>query len=116
MPLIEGITFDPTSHQLMSDLINRLKLTGACAVYGLPRMNIPIGELRIAHDGPNLQRRYGRGVFVRISPSPREAAVVIRPTGLVGGARRTELNANNADDVFNAVNSWRSQVRDPFKT
>jgi hypothetical protein len=114
VPTIDEISFDSTSYQLVLSLIDALKSTGDCAVYGLPGMNKPKGELRIAHLGPNLQKKKGRGVFARIQPTISGATVIL-PRRFADGERRTELTASNADKVLKNINSWRSQAKDKVK-
>ena len=114
MPTIEGISFDAASYQSVLSLIDALKSTGDCTVYGLPRMNKHKGELRIAHLGPNLQKKKGRGVFARIQPT-KSGATVILPRKYADGERRTELTATNADKVLKNINSWRSHAKDKVK-
>ena len=114
MPKIKEISFDTTSYRLVRSLIGALKSTGDCAEYGLPRMNKPKGELRIAHIGPNLQKKNGRGVFARIQPN-ESGATVILPKKFADGVPRTKLTAGNADKILQYINSWRSHVKDRLK-
>jgi hypothetical protein len=65
LPTIERITFDDASYKLISNLIARLKRYGDFAVYALPRMHNGKGEIRLAHHGPDIDHRNGRGVFAK---------------------------------------------------
>jgi hypothetical protein len=114
MPSIEGITFDATSHKLLSELIDQLKSVGDFAMYPLPNMNKPRGELRLAHHGPYPLHPNGRGVFVMIRPNPA-GATLIRRRRTVGGEVRTKLNAGNLSEMLKLIISWREQTKNRIK-
>lgn len=111
MPSIEGITFDPTSHELVSELIEQLKLVGDFAVYGLPNTGKPKGQLRLAHHGPDLQHPKGRGVFAMIQPTA-VGVTLIRRRKAAGGDLRSKLNTGNRGATFKNIVSWREQIKD----
>jgi hypothetical protein len=110
VPSIEGITFDATSHQLVTKLIDRLKEKGDIAVYGLRDMNKPRGQLRLAHQAPHPLHPNGRGVFVMIQPNA-DSATLIRRKHLAGGDIRTRLSAGNLDEMLMLILSWREQTK-----
>jgi hypothetical protein len=110
VPSIEGITFDTTSHQLVSELIDRLKQKGDIAVYGLPNMNKPRGQLRLAHQAPYPRHPKGQGVFLMVQPNV-DSVTLTRGKHRVGGERRTRLNADNLEEMFQHILSWREQAK-----
>src|SRR5437899_8754916 len=103
MTSIEGITFDSTSHKLVSELIAQLKLAvGDFAVYGLPNTGKPHGQLRLAHYGPDLQHPKGRRVIAMIQPTAT-GVTLIRRKKASGGALRTKLNAGNGSEALKNI-------------
>jgi hypothetical protein len=108
VPSIEGIAFDEESYKLVQRLIVEVKSLGDCAVYGLPRMHKPRGELRMAHFGPDLQHVDARKVFALIKPT-KAGAVVRRPGKLADGQSHTVLTSANFEQLLVEITSWRSQ-------
>ena len=109
MPTIDGIVFDATAHRLASRLIARLKSTGDVAVYGLPKM----GEVRLAHHGPDIDHKNGRGVFVRLIPTANGMAVTQRRKNFP--SRRIRLTSANFEDLLKSANARRAIVKDRLK-
>jgi hypothetical protein len=114
VPSIEGITFEATSYELVSELIDRLKLKGDFAVYPLPDMDKPRGQLRLAHQGPYPLHPNGRGVFVMIQPNVA-SVTLIRRRHTVGGELRTRLSVDNLEEMLQHILSWREQTRTRIK-
>ena len=114
MTTIDKISFDLPPHKVLSEIIEKLKSTGACDVYGLPRMHKGKGEVRLALHGPSPKKPKATGVFVQIMPT-KNCATVIKRRKLVEGSRRTKLNSSNAEEVFQLIYLWRSQVKDKLK-
>jgi hypothetical protein len=110
MPQIEGIEFDTTSHAIISDLIQRLQESGTCEVYGLPKMQNGIGEIRLAHRRPTPPRTTGRGVFARIFPNVTGATYIRRKRSATDYPRM-KLGVNNLDEVFREMTSRRELTK-----
>jgi hypothetical protein len=113
LPAIEGIEFDHAASKLISELIGRLKATGDVAVYGLPRMHKHMGEVRLAHHGPDLKHKRGRGVFGRLIPSITGVTFTLRRKNFA--YKRTRITAANFEDILKDLNARRDLVKDRLK-
>ena len=113
MPVIEGIEFDGAACKLIKRLIARLKSTGDVAVYGLPKMHKRKGEVRLAHHGPDINHKNGRGVFARLIPSTLGVTYTQRRKNFA--SKRTNFTSVNFEDILRATNARRAIVKDSLK-
>jgi hypothetical protein len=110
MAKIDGIEFDAQSYELIQKLIEKLKHTGTCEVYGLPDMHKKKGEIRLAHRLPTGKPKRGGGVFAQICPNPT-GATHIRRRPSATEHRRIKLHADNLDEVFRDIDAKRKYVK-----
>jgi hypothetical protein len=112
MANVHGIEFSSNQSELVKDLIRELLKDGNCAVYALPHMK-PNGELRMAcappARGPAPGPRHQHGVFLRIRPGAK-AAAVIRPMHAKTGAERTDITKYVQEELLETIRQWRVEV------
>jgi hypothetical protein len=113
LPTIEGIEFDDAACTLIKRLVAQLKSTGDVAVYGLPNMHKHKGEIRLAHRGPDINHKNGRGVFARLIPSTLGVTYTQRRKTFA--SKRTNFTSANFEDILKATNARRAVVKDRLK-
>jgi hypothetical protein len=108
MPQIHGIEFNEKSYGVVEELIATVKLWGDCESYPLPRMQHGRGEIRIAHQGPNSNRRKAKGVFARIYPTRSGATYIPRRACLNGAAEQPVVRETLPQilDLIRQVFEW----------
>src|ERR1035437_5016878 len=109
MRKIKGITFDSLGHKLAFDLIAKLRKSGVCEVYGLPKL----GEVRLAHHEPDINHKYGRGVFGRLIPNrSNRLGVTFR---LRKGDIDVKLTERNLKKTLRDVIAQRERFKDRMR-
>ena len=105
MRKIKGITFDNLGYKLAFDLIAKLQKSGVCEVYPLPKL----GEVRLAHHEPDINHKYGRGVFGRLIPNQ------LNRSGVTFRLRKGDIDVKLTErSLKNALREAIAQ-RDRFK-
>jgi hypothetical protein len=112
MPKLEGITFNNIGYKLASAVIAKLKQTGVCEVYGLPRMHGGRGEVRLAQHKPDINHKNGRGVFGRLIPTKPGVTFTQRKGDIDDGAHRVSVTPRNLNEMIRAAIARREVVKD----
>jgi hypothetical protein len=110
MPNVHGIEFSSNQSDLVKGLIRELLKDGNCAVYALPHMK-PDGELRMARTPPVPSPRRQHGIFLRIRPGVK-AAAVLRPMHAKTGAEQTSVTKYTQLELLEVIRLWRKEVTD----